>query len=254
MKVLILGGQAATAHPGPAPAAPGTRERGVLALGDGLGGWALVNLSPGVAHRLLQDGGPEGCHPRSVLLTDAQVDHVAGLLTLRDGGPIHLYATPAVFEDLSATLPVLPVLQHYCGVHWHMVPVAGDRRSAAFQVDALPTLEFTAMAVAAPVPPYSQHHGSPVVGDCIALAVRDRLTGQRVFCAPGLTQPDGLALDWMREAHCLLLDPPAPQALAALRALPARHKVLLGGCRGGTAPGPAEPGLAMAYDGMAIDP
>ena len=66
--------------------------------------------------------------------TDAQIDHITGLLSLRDGPPIHLYATPAVFEELTHNLPVLPMLEHYCGVHWHMVPVAGDRRIAERQL------------------------------------------------------------------------------------------------------------------------
>lgn len=252
MKVLILGG----ATPQPDAAHPaGTRERGVMALADDAGGWLAVNMSPYVAHSLEMQPLAHAALPalalRRVLLTDAQLDHVSGLLSLRDGAPIHLYATPAVFEALSATLPVLPVLQHYCGVHWHMVPVAGDRRSAGFQVDGLPSLEFTAVAVDTPAPPHTPRQGGPVVGDSIALAVRDRVTGQRVFCAPGLSQLAGHALDWMREADCLLLDPPHQDALPTLQALPARHKVLLGAPPALAATlGPH--GIALAYDGMCI--
>jgi pyrroloquinoline quinone biosynthesis protein B len=252
MKVHILGGHAPYTQ---AALRPGTRERGVMALSDDdTGGWLAVNMSPYVAYRLGPAPGSPGLPVgplRQVLLTDAQLDHVSGLLSLRDGAPLHLYATPAVFEALSATLPVLPVLQHYCGVHWHMVPVAGDRRSASFQVDGLPALEFTALAVDLPAPPHAPRQGGPVVGDSIALAVRDRHTGQRVVCAPGLTQLGGHALDWMREADCLLLDPPAQDALPTLQALPARHKVLLG-APPALAPALAGQGIALAYDGMCI--
>ena len=89
----------------------------------------------------------------------------------------------------------------------------------------------------------------------IALAIRDTVTGQRVFCAPGLAQPGSDAFEWMQGADCLLMDCPAadaaPDWLAALRALPARHKVLLG------APAHAmealgDDGIALAYDGMEI--
>ena len=71
---------------------------------------------------------------RAVVLTDAQLDRAGGLLTLRDGAAIDLYATPAVFVQLTTAMPVLPVLQQYCGLHWRVVPVAGDRRVAAFRV------------------------------------------------------------------------------------------------------------------------
>jgi pyrroloquinoline quinone biosynthesis protein B len=270
MKIQILGGT-----PGPRPKRGGqasTRDRGVMAITAGAGPWAMVNMSPTVAHRLdLQDAQRMQSAPqptRAVLLTDAQVDHVTGLLSLRDGAPIDLYATPAVFEDLSATLPVLSVLQHYCGVHWHIIPVAGDRQVASFQVAGLPSLEWTAIAVDAPAPPFSQHSDHPVTGDTIALAVRDTVTGQRVFCAPGLAQIGPQEFDWMREADCVLLDGPkdepdgagpgSPTGQAALwvnllQNLPARHKVLLShGAQAGGRDSLTDCGFALAYDGMEI--
>jgi len=284
MKIVILrGGQALRRRREGGSAAATTRERGVMALGNGSGRWVLVNMSPGVAHQLDSDlrldshlGLPEP-DVRAVVLTDAQVDHVGGLLSLRDGAPIDLYATPAVFEQLTTALPVLPVLQHYCGVHWRVVPVAGDRRVASFRVEGMPSLEFTAVATHSPLPPHLAHLASgeqPQVGDSIALAVRDLATGQRVFCAPGLTQIGATEFEWMREADCLLLDQllPGPEDadagsgeppwLGLLRGMPARHKVLFGGDPGGGEPGsaPAQAGagwaaqgIALAYDGMEIE-
>jgi pyrroloquinoline quinone biosynthesis protein B len=272
MKIVILrGGQALRRRRDGAAPGTSTRERGVLALGNGTGRWVLVNMSPGVAHQLDSDlrldshpGLPEP-EVRAVVLTDAQVDHVGGLLSLRDGAPIDLYATPAVFEQLTTAMPVLPVLQHYCGVHWHVVPVAGDRRVAAFRVEGMPTLEFTAVATQAPLPPHLAHHAvgeQPQVGDSIALAVRDLATGQRVFCAPGLAQIGATEFEWMREADCLLLDdlPRAPGEGSAgqpwldlLRDMPARHKVLFADAPAAASADWAGQGIALAYDGMEIE-
>ncbi len=248
-----------------------------MALGNGGGRWVLVNMSPAVAHQLDSDlrldshlGLPEP-EVRAVVLTDAQVDHVGGLLSLRDGVPIDLYATPAVFERLTTAMPVLPVLQHYCGVHWRVVPVAGDRRVASFRVEGMPSLRFTAVATQCALPPHLAHAEQPLVGDSIALAVQDLATGQRVFCAPGLSQIGATEFEWMREADCLLLDNPLPGAsaapavaaaagdaqawLAMLRGLPARHKVLFDDALGTPAQpaGWAEQGIALAYDGMEIE-
>jgi len=273
MKIVILRGGGSLRRRRHSPGSAGsTRERGVMAIGNGSGRWVLVNMSPGVALQLDSDlrldshlGLPEP-DVRAVVLTDAQVDHVGGLLSLRDGAPIDLYATPAVFEQLTTALPVLPVLQHYCGVHWRVVPVAGDRPVASFRVEGMPSLQFTAVATQCPLPPHlaSQTPGEqPQVGDSIALAVQDLATGQRVFCAPGLAQIGATEWEWMREADCLLLDNLLPDAgstvtdqpwLALLRGMPARHKVLFADepDADGDA-GWADEGIALAYDGMEIE-
>lgn len=274
MKVLILRGgtQPRRFRKGQTGAAtPSTHERGVMALGNGSGHWVLVNMSSAVAHQLDSDARLDS-HPglcdaevRAVVLTDAQIDHVGGLLSLRGGAPIDLYATPAVFEQLTTELPVLPVLQHYNDVHWHVVPVAGDRRVASFRVEGLPSLEFTALATRSTPPPHLARGEGPGVGDSIALAVRDLATGQRVFCAPGLSQIGATEFEWMREADCLLLDPPQPAAQNPasaelqiwrdlLRRLPARHKVLFDDVPDAAARAEwADQGIALACDGMEIE-
>lgn len=240
-------------------------EHGITALGTADGRWLLINVSAAVAQQLADGGAPHlpGLHDaqvRAVVLTGAQIEQAGGLLGLRGGAPIDLYATPAVFEELTSALPVLPVLQHYCGVHWRVVPVAGDQAVAPFRVDGMPTLAFTAIATRVPQPPHAAHRRSTLVGDSIALAVQDLATGRRVFCAPGLTRVGAQEFDWMRQADCLLLDglhdggeDHAPACAELLAQLPARHKVLFGH-DGGCAPQQlAELGIALAYDGMEIE-
>ncbi|MDP4299643.1 MBL fold metallo-hydrolase [Leptothrix discophora] len=214
MKLVVLkGGADAVPLPQRSQVAhmPPSRTAGAAALsGDGRH-WLLVNVTPAVADqlatdaRLLRHPGLADAAVRTVVLTDAQMDHVTGLLSLRDGAPIHLFATPAVFEELSHNLPVLPMLEHYCGVHWHVIPVAGECRSAVFQVDGQPQLEFTAVATDGPLPRHSYNAGGPQVGSTIALAVRDLLTGQRFFCASSVAGVGAMAGEWMREADCVLL-------------------------------------------------
>jgi len=240
-------------------------EHGTAALGNAEGRWVLINVSAAVAQRL--GGGPSATpHPglgdaevRALVLTDATIEHVGGLLGLRDGAPIDLYATPAVFEELTSALPVLPVLQHYCGVQWRVVPVAGDSRVARFAVDGLPELEFTAIATRNPPPPHAAERRPAVVGDSIALAVHDRSSGQRVFCAPGLARIGATEFAWMQQADCVLVDAfaeaaeeLAPSGFELLPQVAARRKVVFG------SPSSewnklAEMGIEAAYDGMEIE-
>ena len=171
-----------------------------------------------------------------MVLTSASIDAAAGLLSLRDGPPLELYATPSVFEDLTSGLPLLSVLQHYCGVRWHLLGVAGEQRSCAFRVDGAGALVFEAIALPGLAPPYSIHRNDPASGDHIALRVFDPATNRRVVYAPGLARAPHDALDDLDDADCLLIDDSACDdggiaATPALSELPARsratRKVLL---------------------------
>jgi pyrroloquinoline quinone biosynthesis protein B len=189
MKFLVLGSGAA----------------GVSADGES---WVLLNAPPDIAQQVRAH--PElqarsGPAIRAVVLLDAQIDHVTGLLGLRDGPCIDLYATPCVFEDLTTGLPLLNVLQHYCGTRWHMLPVAGDRECAEFEIEGFASLRFTALAVDGKAPPYSLHRREQVVGDNIALMVEDLRDGRRLFYSPGETATgevhEDSVLRRMREAQ-----------------------------------------------------
>jgi len=70
--------------------------------------WLLVNASPDIRQQLFDN---PVLHPReglrhspihAVLLTNGDVDHVAGLLTLREGQPFTLYATAGILESVNA--------------------------------------------------------------------------------------------------------------------------------------------------------
>jgi pyrroloquinoline quinone biosynthesis protein B len=174
--------------------------------------WVLLNASPDLGVQLRRH---PALHPRgqprhspivAVVLMDAQIDHVTGLLSLREGPPIELHCTPCVFDDLTGGLPILPALQHYCGVRWHLLPVAGERTLADFRIDALPGLRFTAMAIAGKAPPYSPHRHEPAVGDNIALLIEDVASGERVFYAPGLAHVGAAEREAMAGASCVLVD------------------------------------------------
>ncbi len=195
---------------------PGEGEptgRASLMLSPGNGTWCRVD-----ARHVAQDG-----TPAAIVLTGMQRDQVGGLLDLRDGAPIDLYATPAVFEYLTLALPLLPVLQQFCGVQWHLIPVAGEQRSARFAIDGLPTLGFTAITA-----------GDAAPGERIALAVRDGDSDARLFIVDGASFESAAfdrLFDWMCDADCVVIDR-APHELrsrwfAQLARVPSPRKLLL---------------------------
>ncbi|WP_284620465.1 pyrroloquinoline quinone biosynthesis protein PqqB [Aquabacterium humicola] len=310
MKILVLGAGAGGGFPqwncncahcaglrrGSTRAVPRTQSS-IAVSADGER-WVLINASPDIgqqlrAHPLL--------HPRSmvppklrdtpiaaVVLMDAQIDHVTGLLSLREGPPIELYCTPCVFEDLTSGLPLLPALEHYCGVHWHVLPVAGEESEAAFRIPALPGLALTALAIPGKAPPYSPHRNDSATGDNIALVIDDLASGERLFYAPGLAAIGDAERAWMAGASCVMVDGTfwtddemaaaglrperavelghLPQSgtggmLDALAPLPARRKVLIHINNSNPILDEDSPqrtelarhGIEVAHDGMEID-
>lgn len=77
--------------------------------------WTLLNASPDLRQQILAT---EALHPKqaprhspiaAVVLTNGDVDHVAGLLNLRESQPFSLYATGAIL-DVLAQNPIFNVL------------------------------------------------------------------------------------------------------------------------------------------------
>ncbi|HTA30961.1 MAG TPA: MBL fold metallo-hydrolase, partial [Candidatus Cybelea sp.] len=93
-----------------------------VAVGDEAGNWFLVNASPDLPLQLRTYAAlaPNPSSSRNspiagIFLTSADVDHVAGALSLREGEPLHIYTTPAI-QQVAGLLGVTTVLQSFCGV------------------------------------------------------------------------------------------------------------------------------------------
>ncbi len=171
--------------------------------------WVLINASPdvrtqlGASPALGPDGdGSRGTRIAAVIVTDGQIDHTTGLLTLREGGPLALHATSEVCETLTRSFPVVDLLQHYCGVEWHEIPV--DERS--FEVEGMAGLRFTALPIESKAPPYSPRRDRARAGDNIALAMRDEETGRSAVYAPGLGALSGRLREQLATSDCILVD------------------------------------------------
>jgi pyrroloquinoline quinone biosynthesis protein B len=171
--------------------------------------WLLVNASPDLlaqiaAHPELQPARrARDSGIAAVVTMDAQIDHVTGLLMLRERDtPLPLYVTDAVLQDLSTGLPVVSILAHYCGVERHAIPLDG----ASFAIAALPGIRIEALPLSSKAPPYSPHREAPQRGDNIGLTFIDEHSGKRAFYAPGLGALEPHVLEAMNNADLLLVD------------------------------------------------
>eukprot|EP00887_Chlorella_sp_A99_P003795 scaffold31.g3795.t1 len=185
------------------------RTQSSIAVTENGEDWLLVNASPDI---LAQIGANPELQPMrkirdtgiaAVVTMDAQIDHVTGLLMLRERDtPLQLYTTDAVWNDLSTGFPVTSILLHYCGVEYRRIEL--DKTS--FSVPELPRVTITALPLSSKAPPYSPHRDAPEVGDNIGLTFTNTSTGKRAFYAPGLGALEGHVFDAMRESDLLLVD------------------------------------------------
>ena len=184
------------------------RTQSSIALSDDGVNWILCNASPDIRTQLVQTPVLQPARAvrdtaiRAIVLMDSQIDHVTGLLTLREGCPHEVWCTDMVHEDLQTGFPLFPMLSHWNGGLQRRRIGLGE----PFRIPACPALEFLPIPLRSAAPPYSPHRNDPHPGDNIGLLVRDTNTGGVLFYAPGLGQPDEGLLATMRDADCLLVD------------------------------------------------
>ena len=86
------------------------RTQAGIAVSGGDGRWTLLNASPDLAAQiratpaLHPQGGLRGSPIDAVVLTGAEIDQIAGLLSLRESTPFTLYATPASHAAVAANV------------------------------------------------------------------------------------------------------------------------------------------------------
>jgi pyrroloquinoline quinone biosynthesis protein B len=185
------------------------RTQSSIAVGADGESWILFNASPDIRQQLEAFAGMQpGRTVRDtaiagVVLVDGHIDHTTGLLMLREGGPLRIYCTDAVFEDLSTNHPILNVLDHFCGVRRSRIPVD---RGSDFRVEDAPALRMSAIPLASKPPPFSPHRSDPRPGDNIGIRIEDENTGGVLFYAPALGSVGEHVSQWMSEADCILVD------------------------------------------------
>ena len=100
------------------------RSQSSLEIRGGQGPWFLVNASPDARQQLkaLTPGHVDDVRAppiAGVLLTDAEIDHTAGLLLLRESAtPVRVFGDEGVERALMRGYPVLAILERYCGAEW----------------------------------------------------------------------------------------------------------------------------------------
>jgi pyrroloquinoline quinone biosynthesis protein B len=224
MRVRILGAAAggglpqwncrcancAAARAGSPDVQPRTQSS-VAVSGDGRA-WFLLNVSPDVRQQVLAfpelgpaEGERRGTRIAGCVLTDAELDHAAGLLLLREGGNFGVICTALVRRWLNERLPVGPVLSAFAERTWYEVPL--DRwRELPLPGGAASGLQVRAFEIGRHVPRFVPEEPDEAVGSVVGLLLRDDKTGGRLVYAPCVAALAGPLLEAAAEADAVLLD------------------------------------------------
>jgi pyrroloquinoline quinone biosynthesis protein B len=180
------------------------RTQSSLAIRGDDGPWFLVNASPDLRQQLETGLDPparvDGVRAppiAGVLLTDAEIDHTAGLLLLRESAtPVRVFGSAGVERALTDGYPVLPMLERYCGTEWRTLePGRPHRLDSSLVVEPFPT--------GGDAPRYL---GSDVELEASGFAFRDRATAGVVTYVPGLASLDDSAIARFAASDLVLVD------------------------------------------------
>jgi len=133
----------------------------------------LLNASPDLRAQissfpeLIPKGSARGSLIASVMLTDAELDHVTGLLSLRETQPIRLHCTRRVYGWLFEANPVFGALIETSRFRWEMV----EPRKPSECREA--ELSWEAVFVTGKVPTYVKTRVDDAGGSTVAYRITD---------------------------------------------------------------------------------
>ncbi|HXZ54542.1 MAG TPA: pyrroloquinoline quinone biosynthesis protein PqqB [Burkholderiales bacterium] len=166
--------------------------------------WFLLNASPEIRSQIesfrgLHPRGPRHSPIAGILLTNGDLDHCLGLLSLRESHPLVIYATERVRRGFTEGNVLYRTLQRFPGqVTWHALELGVEIDVGGLAVAALPA--------PGKQPIHLEGDGVSDPGDNIGLLVREPKTGKRLAyfsAAAAVTPAMRAAFD---QADCVFFD------------------------------------------------
>lgn len=167
--------------------------------------WHLLNASPDLRQQLLNHpdmqptAGPRNSPLRSVLFTNADIDHTLGLLLLRESQPLDVYATESVARLLREGNAYYNMLNQFEGqTRWHII---ADGEAFAFTGSAL---RGRALDLDGKAPYWARQF--PASGGLVTGVLIDSPSGKRLGYFPGVGEINGRLLDALGGCDLILFD------------------------------------------------
>ncbi len=181
------------------------RTQDSLAISIDRSNWFLMNASPDI-HRQIENF--HGLHPRSsrhspiagIFLSNGDLDHCLGLLSLRESQPLTVYSTANVRRALVERNVLLRTLNRFSTqLTWRIL----ELNSTAEVCDGL---EVTTRAVPGKLPVHLDGLDTPHAEDNVGFWIRDRATEYTAAYVPNVARLEPSLLDRLAAAECIFFD------------------------------------------------
>jgi pyrroloquinoline quinone biosynthesis protein B len=195
--------------------APGfsARTQSSLAVSRDGENWLLLNASPDLRQQIAatpelhpaRDAGVRGSPIKAVALTNGDVDHIAGLLNLREAQPFSIYAARRVLDVLDANriFEILaPGVVERVELHLgRPQPISGAGVDLGLAIESFPVRGKIALYLE---DAKAANFGTQT-GDTLGLKITDA-SGKAFFYIPGCAGMDDALADRLRGARLVFFD------------------------------------------------
>ena len=167
----------------------------------------MLNASPDVRHQLSCLPGTTAAGIRhtaiaGIVVTDAELDHTLGIMLLREGRSLQLYATGAVKSILDRDSHILPVTQAFARVAVTLMSL--EQRTPLRYSDGVPSgLSVEPFTVPAGPPRFATDEE---LGHTVGLIIRDESSGGSCAFVPGCGELSQSLLERLGSADLVLFD------------------------------------------------
>jgi pyrroloquinoline quinone biosynthesis protein B len=174
--------------------------------------WYLINASPDIRQQiesfdgLHPNGSPRGTPIQAVLLTNADIDHIAGLLSLREFQPLCLYSTKQVQDWVLESNTVFRAIRLFPSqCIWKNVITSGQHEIIG--VDGRDSgLRYEAFPVPSKPPAYLMDLVTDWSEETIGYKITDSRSGRSLAYVPGTKQIDAELMALLGGCDCIFLD------------------------------------------------
>ena len=173
--------------------------------------WFLLNASPEIRAQIesfppLHPLAPRHSPVAGILLTNGDLDHCLGLLSLRESQPLVIYTTERVRQGFTEGNALYATLERFAGqATWHAVrpgqalePTLSDGRPSGLSVKPL--------AVPGQPPLHLRGRLTPAPEDNVGFEIQDRRTGGTLLYLSGVAASTPAMSQALERADCIFFD------------------------------------------------
>jgi pyrroloquinoline quinone biosynthesis protein B len=173
--------------------------------------WFLLNCSPEIRQQIesfppLHPRGPRHSPIAAILLTNADLDHCLGLLSLRESHPLVIYATERLRRGFTDGNVLYRTLDRFPGqVTWRALKLGREEELA--DVEGRPSgLLVEAVAMVGKLPIHLEADGTPDPEDSVGFRIHERATGRILAYLSGVGAVTDAVRHAVEDADCVFFD------------------------------------------------